>query len=215
MPEQKGWGLVLDFFREKPLIGALFTAASIFHRPMDFIAEVAKEDWSGKTKPVDYFFQSYLTWVAAICLTPMRSEFNGRYALRSLFLLFGLIAAFGVAHRILGWQKTKPVHSVFVLCYIHGTQFLLAGIVPAAYWVFQPPIVTGWPRLAPFGVMIVMLVGVMLWFVRPLREFYVCSGKRIVFACSSFLLCFATLACLLYPLVNYLEVHCPRLTRLW
>jgi hypothetical protein len=141
----KGWTLLWDFLRDKPVIGLFLTMAYFLIRPLRFTDEALSEDWKNKMSPPRFLLESYVLFLAMNLVTPfgtlwgdskltaIQKAFEEGMQL-TLIMLAGFAACF-VAHLILNQGRMSFIHGFFLYCYIQGFAWIVGGICLIALYV--------------------------------------------------------------------------------
>ena len=96
----RGWALIWDFLRDKPIIGSLFTAAFFFRHPKQITRDAIAERWGNHLKPPRFLIESYAVCLCILPVTPFKDLISGSVIgdNRRHFLLFANVIAYAVLH---------------------------------------------------------------------------------------------------------------------
>jgi hypothetical protein len=157
----KGWALLWDFLKEKPLIGLFVTMAHFLIRPLRFTDETVREDWKNKMSPPRFLVESYVLLLVVILASPF-GTLSGESNLATIpkafeecmdvtCVLLAFFAGCFVAHLILNQARMSFIRAFFLFCYLQGflwiivAFFLIALSVVAGKYMnvdWNPPFIT-------------------------------------------------------------------------
>ena len=132
---KKGWALIWDYLRDKPIIGSLFTAALFFWSPKQITDDAIAERWKNKLKPPRFLIESYLICMCILAVTPFKDIIAGDFVgdTKRHFMQFANVIAYAcsvfggamVLHFTLNKKHRSAVQAFFAFCYLQGATLLL------------------------------------------------------------------------------------------
>lgn len=147
--EPRGWSLVWDFLRDKPIVAVVTTATLFLIHPKDFTDEVLAENWAGKAKPPRFLLESFLLCTVLAYVIPfdlwkhpeLRTDLQKAFAILGDMTSYTIafFASSGLAHLVLGRRKLPFVIAFFLFCYIQGSSSTAAYVVVAIASLYEPP----------------------------------------------------------------------------
>ncbi len=192
--DAKGWAIVWDFLRTKPLFDASVTTVYFFLHPLKFTDEVVQGDWSMKAKPPWFLVETFILACVLRLVTPWQiideapstytsaqKQFYEATDLTSSVIAF--FAASFIIHSILGRSRIPFVSAFFVFCYINGTTLFASHLIVALSWL-----VTGSQPSSIFllwsGIIeITLALAFLYYFLAPVIHLYHPRWYLIVIAC--------------------------------
>ncbi len=133
---QKGWALIWDYLKDKPIIGSLFTAALFFRHPKQTTNDAIAEHWKNKLTPPRFLIKSFLICLGIWAVTPVKDLLSLLGDTRRHFLQFADVIAYACSvfggamalHFTLNRKHCSAIHAFFAFCYLQGSTILLINI---------------------------------------------------------------------------------------